>query len=139
MAGVTDKASLAKSNLDIAKTVFGKWCVQIFVLLYNVGPLGFEELRRALGDISPRVLSRKLRSMEDERLVHRTFVNSRPARVRYRLTAEGRTVARLGEPVFLFLQLRKGRRSPDPVERNGRGAGLNAEEDASPARSRLSR
>jgi DNA-binding HxlR family transcriptional regulator len=128
LRGVTDKAILAKSNLSIARTVFGKWCVEIFVLLYNVGPQGFEELRRALGDISPRVLSRKLRSMEDERLVQRTLDNSRRPRVRYQLTADGRTLARLGEPVFLFLSLRERRLAPDSGERNGRGAGVEAEE-----------
>jgi len=69
---------LAESNLDIARTIFGKWCIEIFVILYNIGPVGFEDLRRRLGGISPRVLSQKLKTMESERLVRRTLINSRP-------------------------------------------------------------
>ena len=101
--GENAKSKLANSNLEIAKTIFGKWCVELFVILYNTGPLGFEELRRGLGGISPRVLSSKLKMMESEGLVHRTLIDSRPPGVRYSLTQRGLTVARLGEPVFLFL------------------------------------
>jgi DNA-binding HxlR family transcriptional regulator len=137
--GVINKTSFAKSNLDIAKTIFGKWCVEIFVLLYNVGPHGFEELRRALGAITARVLSRKLRLMEDERLVERTLVTSHPPRVRYRLTEDGRTLARLGEPVFLFLGFRAERPKPDSLERRERGADWTSKGGASSSRSPTSR
>ena len=68
---------------------------------------GFEDLRRRLGVISPRVLSQKLKAMESGRLVRRTLIDSRPPGVRYSLTEKGVTVARLGTPVFLFLNLDK--------------------------------
>ena len=101
------KSTLAESNLETAKTIFGKWCIEIFVILYNLGPVGFEDLRRRLGVISPRVLSQKLKTMESGRLVRRTLIDSRPPGVRYSLTEKGVTVARLGTPVFLFLNLDK--------------------------------
>ena len=82
-------------------------CIEIFVILYNLGPVGFEDLRRRLGVISPRVLSQKLKTMESGRLVRRTLIDSRPPGVRYSLTEKGVTVARLGTPVFLFLNLDK--------------------------------
>src|SRR3989442_9544896 len=97
------RSRLAESNLEIARTIFGKWCIEIFVILYNIGPVGFEDLRRRLGGISPRVLSQKLKTMESERLVRRTLINSRPPGVRYSLTQKGVTGSRLGTPVFLFL------------------------------------
>jgi DNA-binding HxlR family transcriptional regulator len=100
-----DRLNLVASNLEIAKTVFGKWCIEIFIVLYNVGPLGFADLRRNLGGMSPRVLSRKLKMMEGRRLVQRTLIDSRPPGVRYALTDRGVTVARLGTPVFLFFSL----------------------------------
>ncbi len=63
------KATLAESNLETAKTIFGKWCIEIFVILYNLGPIGFEELRKNVGSITPRVLSGKLKMMESQGLV----------------------------------------------------------------------
>ena len=101
--GQKDRTTLAGSNLEIARTVFGKWCIEIFVILYEQGPIGFEKLRKDLGSISPRVLSGKLKMMESQALVQRTLVDSRPPGARYSLTEKGLTVARLGEPVFLFL------------------------------------
>lgn len=101
--GGKDKTNLAESNLEIAKTIFGKWCIEIFVLLYERGPIGFERLRKGLGSISPRVLSGKLKMMESQALVQRTLIDSRPPGAHYSLTEKGLTLARLGEPVFLFL------------------------------------
>lgn len=97
----------AAENLAIAQTVFGKWCIEIFVILYNLGPIGFERLRQKIGAVSPRVLSRRLKMMEDEGLVQRALVNSRPPGVRYSLTKAGAIVARIGTPVFLFLSFRR--------------------------------
>jgi hypothetical protein len=105
--GGTDRFRIAAQNLVIAQTVFAKWCIEIFVILHNMAPIGFEEVRQKIGGISPRVLSRRLRMMEDEGLVQRTVVNSRPPGVRYSLTEAGGIVARIGTPVFLFLSFRK--------------------------------
>ena len=105
--GERDASSLAAQNLEIARTVFGKWCIEIFVILHNLGPTGFEGLRRRLEPISPRVLSRKLKMLEEEGIVLRTLIDSRPPSVRYSLTEKGATVARIGTPVFLFLAFRK--------------------------------
>jgi DNA-binding HxlR family transcriptional regulator len=108
-----DRLRLADSNLKIAQAVFGKWCLEIFVILYNLGPAGFERLRKDLGGISPRVLSRKLKMMETRGLVQRTVVvGSRPPGVRYSLTHDGLILARLGTPVFLFLRFEEQLRQP---------------------------
>src|SRR3989442_15883407 len=96
--GKKDKTNLAESNLEITKTIFGKWCIEIFVILYGEAPIGFEKLRRDLGSISPRVLSGKLNMMESQGLVERTLIDSRPPGGRYSLTEEGLPVARLGGP-----------------------------------------
>ena len=105
--GGRDRSWLATRNLEIVRTVFGKWCIEIFVVLYNLGPIGFEVLRRRLETISPRVLSRKLKMMEEQGIVQRTLIDTRPPSVRYSLTDKGATVAKIGTPVFLFLSFRK--------------------------------
>lgn len=98
----------ADLNLKIARTVFSKWALEILVLLYTMKSLGFEETRRALGKISSRVLSEKLKQLEKRGLVARLVVSESPPRVSYTLTEKGLIVARLGEPVFLFLREEEG-------------------------------
>jgi DNA-binding HxlR family transcriptional regulator len=105
----TDREPLrrAEVNVEIARTIFGKWSIEILAVLYHIGTVGFEELRRRLGAISPRVLSQKLKVMESQALVERSVKISRPIGVRYSLTEKGLTVAQLGEPVFLYLRFKK--------------------------------
>jgi DNA-binding HxlR family transcriptional regulator len=115
--GGNDPFVLLTENLEIARMVFGKWCIEIFVVLSHRGSVGFEELRRTLGGISPRVLSRKLKMMEDQDLVQRTLVDSRPPRATYSLTETGRTVVEMGTPMFLFLSFRKQSTAKVPGEK----------------------
>lgn len=103
MAGA-DPRSLARLNVHIARTMFGKWSLEILSALYAVQSIGFEDLRRSLPGITSSVLSYRLQRMEAHGLVDRMVQTTRPVRVLYRLTARGLTVAVLGEPVFLFLQ-----------------------------------
>lgn len=103
-----EPAKTAELNLRVTKAIFGKWSTEILVTIYTLRAAGFEELRRALGTISSRVLSEKLRVLEDRRLILRTVIDSRPPRAQYSLTEKGLTVARLGEPVFLYLRYKEG-------------------------------
>src|SRR2546426_11244556 len=66
MMEASDNAGL---NLKISRTVFSKWSLDILSLLYTSRGAGFQELRKALGEISPRVLSTKLGRMEELGLV----------------------------------------------------------------------
>jgi len=68
----------------------------------------FEELRKTLRPISSRVLSEKVKLLEDTGLVHRSILNTRLPRVQYSLTEKGLTVATLGEPVLLYLMMKEG-------------------------------
>jgi DNA-binding HxlR family transcriptional regulator len=95
-------------NAEIARTVFGKWSLDILTLLYLRQAAGFQEIRRGLGRISSRVLSSKLTRMQEAGLILRDVKPSRPPRVTYSLTDRGLTVAKLGEPVFLYLRLSSG-------------------------------
>ena len=104
-----NRSMLLQNNLNIARIIFGKWTIEILAVLYNLESAGFQELRRMLGSITSRVLSQKLRMMETQGLVKRTVIDSRPVGVRYSLTQKGSIVARLGEPVFLYLRFCAGR------------------------------
>jgi len=56
------------------------------------GPLWTGELQRALDDVSPKVLTQTLRSMERDGLIEREIVPVVPPRVEYRLTDMGVSV-----------------------------------------------
>jgi DNA-binding HxlR family transcriptional regulator len=100
-------AQSARVNLEIARTVFSKWSLETMVVLYSQRETGFADLRRHLHGISARVLSQRLKSLEELGFVERKVMSTRPPRVTYVITREGHTVSRLGEPLFLYLRLRR--------------------------------
>jgi DNA-binding HxlR family transcriptional regulator len=95
--------TLGPSDLDLVKTVLGKWSIHIIAILYTQERVGFAELRKRLKGISSRVLSQKLKEMEDHGLIRRTVLLGRPPQVRYELRSKGRMLAKLGRPVMLFI------------------------------------
>src|SRR5712691_3892835 len=95
-------------NLEVAKTVFGKWSVDILTLIYAHKTLGYQEILHALPGMSGRVLSDKLSRLQELGLVHREVLDTKPPRVQYSFTEKGLRVAKLGEPVFLYLRFTEG-------------------------------
>jgi DNA-binding HxlR family transcriptional regulator len=102
----------ARLNLRIARTIFGKWSVEILTYLYTSEQARFQEIKKALGEISARVLSLKLTRLENLGLVRRRVLDTKPPGVEYSLTDKGLQAAKLGEPVFLYLRLTEGLLNP---------------------------
>ena len=63
----------------------------IYVLLRS--RCRFATLRAAIPDITDRMLSERLRELEDEAIVARTVIPETPVRVEYSLTSKGRALA----------------------------------------------
>lgn len=97
-----------EENVRVTKKVFSKWSVEILVSLYSRKSMGFGDLKRLLKGISSRVLSQKLKDLQELGLLERQIVDSRPPTVRYTLSKKGETLARLGEPVILYLRHEEG-------------------------------
>ena len=74
--------------LATARIVAGKWTLLLLRDLAE-GPRRFSELERSLTGISPRTLSIRLRSLEEEGIIERHEFSEMPPRVEYRLTAKG--------------------------------------------------
>jgi DNA-binding HxlR family transcriptional regulator len=74
---------------DVLARIGDKWSVLVVTRLGN-GPLRFNELRRAIGGISQRMLTLTLRGLERDGLVTRTVFPTIPPRVDYALTPLGR-------------------------------------------------
>ena len=103
-----DPSMFTELNLTIVRTIFSKWSIEIITVLYSLKSIGFEGLRKSMMGISPRVLSRKLKILEEKGIIEREVLNTRPPRVQYALTDKGLTIATLGEPVILYLRFREG-------------------------------
>lgn len=91
---------------EVLSRVGDKWTVLVVSTL-GAGPRRFNELRKALGSISQRMLTLTLRALERDGLVTRTVHPTIPPRVDYELTRLGRSLL---EPVSgLGLWARKNR------------------------------
>ena len=75
----------------ILARVGDKWSVLV-VMLLGEGPHRFNELKRAIGSISQRMLTLTLRGLERDGLVTRTVFPTIPPRVDYALTDLGRSL-----------------------------------------------
>jgi DNA-binding HxlR family transcriptional regulator len=80
---------------DVLARVGDKWSVLVVTRL-GAGSMRFNELRRAIGGISQRMLTLTLRGLERDGLVTRTVFPTIPPRVDYALTSLGRDLL---EPV----------------------------------------
>jgi len=98
------EASSVKVNVDITKKVFSKWSIEILMSTYSLKSVGFGDLKRLLNGISSRVLSKKLKDLEELGFMEREVIESRPPKVRYTLSERGEVLARLGEPVIMYLR-----------------------------------
>lgn len=76
---------------EVLARVGDKWTVLVVSTLGD-GPKRFNELRRALGSISQRMLTLTLRGLERDGLVTRTVFPTIPPRVDYELTKLGRSL-----------------------------------------------
>ncbi|PWV57635.1 helix-turn-helix domain-containing protein [Nocardiopsis sp. L17-MgMaSL7] len=76
---------------DVLRRVGDKWTVLVVVLLGQC-PYRFNELHRAIENISQRMLTRTLRGLTEDGLVHREVFPTVPPSVEYSLTPLGRTL-----------------------------------------------
>jgi DNA-binding HxlR family transcriptional regulator len=86
---------------SVLARVGDKWSVLIIVMLGD-GARRFNEIKRAVGGISQRMLTLTLRGLERDGLVTRTIYPTIPPKVEYRLTELGRSLWAAVEPLGLW-------------------------------------
>ncbi|MBL7719390.1 MAG: helix-turn-helix transcriptional regulator [Flavipsychrobacter sp.] len=75
---------------DALDVLSGKWKLPIIMAL-TFGNYRFKELHRQVG-ITPKMLSKELKEMEQHGLVKRTVYDTIPVTVEYELTPHGKTL-----------------------------------------------
>jgi DNA-binding HxlR family transcriptional regulator len=75
---------------SILRLLSGPWTTYIVWILSERGIQRFGTLKRQVGGISTRMLTARLRLLEDSGLVLRHVVQTAPPQVSYELTARGR-------------------------------------------------
>lgn len=73
----------------VLRLLMGPWTTYILYVLRSQGPRRFGELKREINGISAKVLTERLRMLEDARLVHRDYRATIPPQVTYSLAPRG--------------------------------------------------
>jgi len=79
---------------DTLEIISGRWKMQIIALLCN-GEFRYSELEKGLPKITPRMLSKELRDLEQNKLVVRKVYDTIPVKVSYKLADYGYTLVPL--------------------------------------------
>jgi DNA-binding HxlR family transcriptional regulator len=96
----------------VVDIVFSRWTTPILWALNEFGRQRFGELERRIGGITPKVLTQRLRQLERDGLVVRTYHPEVPPRVEYEISDLGRSLG----PLFAALAGWAGEHLPE-VER----------------------
>ena len=99
---IVDSAPVAPAftcGLDATlKIISGKWKPLILYFLLR-GPTRYGELKRAVRDVSDKVLIQHLKELEADGVLRRNDYKEVPPRVDYALTPLGQSLARALEPL----------------------------------------
>ena len=77
---------------DVLSRLGDKWSLLVLVSLQTNGVMRFGDLQRSIGDVSQRMLTVTLRTLEADGIVERKVYAEVPPRVEYRLTDRGRSL-----------------------------------------------
>ena len=91
------KDNISGCSVEEAMTVLGgRWRMLIISFLIE-HPMRFNELRRAIPNISQRMLTLELRFLEEEGFINREVFAEVPVKVEYSLTEDGKKLNGLVE------------------------------------------
>lgn len=77
---------------DVIGRLGDKWSLLVLITLQANGVMRFSDIRRSIDDISQRMLTVTLRSLETDGLVERQVYAEVPPRVEYRLSPRGESL-----------------------------------------------
>ena len=100
---ITEKKSVKKTDTDsdcgtkircpmhrLINLLTGPWTAYILWLIQSQGPQRFGQLKKHMPKISAKVLTGRLRMLEEEEIIHRHQEEDIPPKVTYSLTKRGK-------------------------------------------------
>jgi DNA-binding HxlR family transcriptional regulator len=75
---------------SVLRLLMGPWTAYIIWNLRSQGPMRFGALKRAVSGVSAKVLTERLRHLEEAGLIDRRYEPTIPPQVTYSLTRRGR-------------------------------------------------
>ena len=73
--------------------IFGKWVVLLLLTIYFYKNINFYRLNKVISRITPKVLSSKLKHLEEIGLIGKKILIEQPLRVEYHITNKGQEFA----------------------------------------------
>ena len=73
----------------VLRMLMGPWTTYILWLIRSNGPQRFGQLKKQMPAISSKMLTERLRMLEDAQILHREQESTIPPKVTYSLTARG--------------------------------------------------
>jgi DNA-binding HxlR family transcriptional regulator len=70
----------------------GKWKIVVISYLVNAGTLRYNELEKLIPAVTPKMLVKVLKELEEEKLIKRKVYAEVPPRVEYSITPLGKTL-----------------------------------------------
>lgn len=113
---------------SLLRLLMGPWTTYILWVLMSNGPTRFGELKRKVPGISAKVLTERLRMLQDAEVINRDFQPTIPPQVTYSLTSRGEE---LHEVLTALGGIAQRWKAADAARVNGLGAA--AGNGASPA------
>ena len=83
-----------KASRDALEVIQGKWRVPIIISL-SFGNKRFGEIKREIADISPKMLSQELKTLEGNQIIQRLIHDTMPIVVEYALTPLGKSMNKM--------------------------------------------
>lgn len=77
---------------DIISRISSKWAMLVLVTLHSNGTMRFNNIQKSIGEVSQRMLTVTLRSLEADGLIHRKVYPEVPPRVEYKLSERGESL-----------------------------------------------
>ena len=84
---------------NVLARVSDKWSMLVLHALSKKSPMRFTELRNAIGDATPKMLSASLKTLEEDGIVYRKAYPEIPPRVEYSLTSRGTEMLKAMQPL----------------------------------------
>lgn len=92
-------AEMCRTSQEAIEFVGRRW-VSVVLIAGYLGARRFSEYRRFAAGISDRVLTQRLRELEQHRLLERTVVPTMPVQIKYTPSPRGMALIRALQPLF---------------------------------------